>query len=310
MEKSKALTRSQWAALAAMSWLAPLARIAETNGEMAAGKILILLPALLFALLGGLLLLRIAALSSFFDRLRDSFDFKYQLARGLLAVYLLLICGHLLSDISALWCVWAAAESSSWLFTLLLLAILVYGLHRGSSAVMRWAVLALAALPILAVLDTLLLLPKMRWERLFLLPAQDLNWSGGFFNYLLLLLSGLPVLLWYGALPNSRSVGAASLGWLVSGLYLLLLVIRDSLLQGLLSTWERFPLLRSLKMVELGVGLNRMEFLAILVLMGLMLAGVMLLAAASREMLERISIVKREGSIIFSIIILAAAAFL
>jgi len=310
MDKEKILTKTQWAAVAAMTWLAPIACLSEANSSLGVDKFWVLAPALVLALGLGLLLLWLASASSLFSRLRDAASFGAQLLRWLLALYLLLVAGRFLSTISSMWLAWAGAETPRWVFLLLLLAIAAYGLHRGSSAILRWAVLEMLALPVLAILDTLLLLPKMRWERLNFMPSWEPAWGEGLFVYLALLAATLPVLLWYGALPKSQNRKAALWGWLLSGLYLLLLLIRDALVQGALSTWERFPLLRTLKMVELGVGLNRMEFLAILMLMGVMLAAVMLVSAAAREMFERSPVLGRNGSIILSIILLAAAALL
>ena len=310
MENSKTLTKFQWLALAAITWLAPLAWLMEANNSLAEAKLWSLLPALIISLLVGIFLLWLGAKASFFTHLRDGVSLWMQLLRCVLAAYLLLIAGRFLFGAASLWSSWVGAATPLWLFILLLLAIAAYGLHRGTSAVIRWSVLEVAALPVLSLLDTLLLLPKLRWQRLSFMPVVNMAWWEACLIYLALLLAALPVLLWFSPQSSGKERKFALGGWLLSGLYLLLLVLRDALALGRLSTWERFPILRTLRMVELGVGLNRVEYLAILVLMGLILAGVLVLSAAAREMLERVPILKRKGSIILSIAILAAASFL
>lgn len=293
-----------------MLWLAPLSLLCSANGGLAAGKWQALLPALLVAFLAGMLLLRLDRKAACLARLRDGQSSCAQFCRWGLGIYLLVVAGRLLSGAVSLWTSWAGAETPDWLYLILLLSVLAYGLHRGSSAVIRSAVLCFLLLPVLATLDTLLLLPKFRWERLSLAPLDAMSFGDGFLSYLLLLLAGLPALLWYGAGREEVRGRAALGGWLCGGLYLLLLVLRDSLCQGLLTTWERYPLLRTLKMVEFGLGLNRVEYLAVLLLLALMMAGIMILAAASREMLQRNLAMKRNWSLIISVAILAAAAFL
>lgn len=310
MDTGKTLTKMQWGALAALVWLAPLAYITSVNGALAAGKWLPLLVALLLASLFGCGLLWICRTTALTRILRESTTVWTDLARMLLAVYLLVVAGYFLRGAATLWTVWAVAETPIWLYQLMLLSFIGYGLHRGSSAILRLAVLAMAAVPILALLDTLLLLPKFRWDRMLLPTSLDDLLVAGTGNYLAILAAAMPVFLWYGAPQDSSSRKAVGLGWVGSGIYLLLLPVRDTLTQGILTTWEYFPLLRTLKMVEMGVGLNRVEYLAILVLMSAMFTGVLVLAAASREMLKRSRPWQQRGSIILSILVLAAATFL
>lgn len=310
MNTGKTLTKTQWGALASLVWLAPLPYITTANDTFAAGKWLPLLIALLLAFLFGSGLLWLCRVTEITKALRESSAVWANGARMALAVYLLVVAGCFLRGAATLWTVWAGAETPVWLYQLLMLSFVGYGLHRGSSAVLRLAVLAMVAVPLLALLDTLLLLPKFRWERMLTPIFFNHTWITGVGRYWILLAAAMPVFLWYGVPQDRSSWKAVRLGWIGSGGYLLLLPVRDTLAQGVLTTWEYFPLLRTLKMVEMGVGLNRVEYLAILVLMSAMLVGVLLLVSASREMLKRSSPWQQRGSIILSIIVLAFTMFL
>ncbi len=313
------LTKMQWVALTSLLWLSPLAWVASLGNGLAAGKAAALGLALVGAGLWGAGVLWLSLRSGWQQFLRREAGPGADFARNLLAVYLLLVAGRFLWGAGALWSAWSAAETPGWVFFALLLLLAAYSLHRGCRAVLRWAVLEVAALPLAALLDSLLLLPRYRWSRLDALTAwTEGSWRAAGQLFLPLVLA-LPVLLWFGAAhPRWKNEGERSWkpglfalgGWLLGGGYLLLLTLRDSLVQGVLTAEQSYPLLRTLGQVQLGAGLNRVEYLAVLLLLGLCCTGGLLLAAAAGEMLSLSRPWKRGGSRIFSILLLAAAAWL
>ena len=229
-----------------------------------------------------------------------------------LSLYGLLLTGVFLFGAISFWTAWAMPRTPFWFYALTLALLSSYGAFRGTQAVLRMGVLVFFLLLAMAILDTLFLVPQMEWQWIVAdfstkMPAL---WQENSAKIALFLLLPLPLLLLlFRKAPKKRK--KLFLGAAVCGLYLLLVAARNVLLLGNLIPLDRYPILRTMKMIELGMGLSRMEYLGLFSLMAAILFGSMIiLSLADRSLRKALPLSKRGSLIILTPLLVGLMLFL
>ena len=211
------------------------------------------------------------------------------------ALYLLLLAAAYLGGAARLWRLWALPTTPFWLLLLLQAALALYGAHRGCRATLRLGLPVCFVLLLLALLDTLLLLPQLSFSRL---AGESLGAAASYLQpglqIFARLMAALPALLLLA--PTGRrdpascreSRRALILGGLVGLVYLLLVALRASLLLGSLLSLQPYPILRSLMLAQAGPGLSRLEWWGVLALSGAMLTAAMACTARAVNILQNL----------------------
>lgn len=223
--------------------------------------------------------------------------------------YLSVYSGYLAAAAARLWLAWSPKSGPLWLIEAALLAAAVLAMACGSEALLRAAPAVLLLLLPLAALDSLLLLPDYQLTGLAAVRTA-VDWHSAALTLPQLLLP-LPLLLcWLWRRRPTRSNCRWLSGGLAAGfIYLGLSLLRDRLLWGDLAAQDRFPVLRSLKSIELGVGLSRVEFLAVMELFAVCALGVWLAAAEAYALTDDL-LPRRRHSVLLRAAIILLAAFL
>lgn len=217
-------------------------------------------------------------------------------------IYAVLASAVCLSAIIYVWEEWTMTQAPFAIYAALLALLVGYAAARGTVAAMRLSVLLAASLLVLALFDTLLLLPQMELHRIILpiyssagkiLPTTLL--------LLLLLLLPLPSLVFVTrrsreeGLPMAQIQRSLRHGFLWGSFYLLLSAVRNVLALGDLLIFDHYPLLRALKMTELGIGLSRLEYFGMMALLAVVASAAMLqLSLAADCLCERKAIPSRK----------------
>jgi len=140
-------------------------------------------------------------------------------------------------------------------------------------------------LPFFMVTDSLFLIPELEGNPFTYSGAEKLLPLVG--KLFLLLIAPVPILLWYGSL-GKESMAPLMVGFFTGGVYLFWQSLRDSMALGQLTNLERWPLLRTLSLASAGPGLERVEYLGLMVLVGGGLFVAAALVSAAKEMIEAI----------------------
>lgn len=216
-----------------------------------------------------------------------------RLRAGAELVYLLAMGGLFLAALVRLWLDWTQSAIPFAVYAALLALLLAYAAHLGLRAVWRLSVLIAAVLLVMTVADSLLLTPQMRLSRLsgVVMPSFDDLWRPGCLLLALLLwpLPLLPALRRQADIADQAARRGLHRGVGLAGLWFLLAVSRNLLVLGELMQLDRYPLLRVLKMVEVGVGLSRLEYFGLLALTAAAAVGLMAVSALARQQLDRLS---------------------
>lgn len=178
-----------------------------------------------------------------------------------LLLAIVLSCGA-----SRLWVSWTLSDLPQAWFIAAFLIVAIYGAYCGRSAILRLSVLVSLFTLVIFVIDTILLTKEINPARM----AYHLNGSIVDYTvlYLLFFLLPLPLII---RIRNSSPDPVASQRGVCRGIviafsYFVLITLRSVLLLGNLITLSELPLLRVLKMIELGVGLSNVEFIGIIAL--------------------------------------------
>ena len=163
------------------------------------------------------------------------------------------------------------------LYTLLPLSLLLFAGYRGEKAVMRCAPLLCFLVLLAVVFDTLFLSSHIEATVPSWVIAENGEVLKGMAELSLCLLApGAIFLSCRRDLGRQRFKAAGVRGMAAAAGYMVLQTIRDLLLFGDLTALEEYPILRTLKSVELGVGVSRLEFFGLCVLSMAVFAGIML----------------------------------
>lgn len=186
---------------------------------------------------------------------------------------------------SQMWSEWAMSQRPDWLYVLLLSVTVLLMASQGSQAILRAGVLIAVLLPFFMVTDSLFLIPELEGNPFTYSGAEKLLPLVG--KLFLLLIAPVPILLWYGSLGKG-SMAPLMVGFFTGGVYLFWQSLRDSMALGQLTNLERWPLLRTLSLASAGPGLERVEYLGLMVLVGGGLFVAAALVSAAKEMIEAI----------------------
>ena len=212
----------------------------------------------------------------------------------LLALYALLAAAVCLCGAIFLWSEWTQTRAPFFVYAAVLALLIGYGVARGRLAALRLCVLLAAILALLAVVDSLLLLPQMELARLSYHPGRQSAYIlPVMLRLLLTLLLPLPFVIVLSRqaraqLDAGRAQRAVWRGFCLGAAYLLLVAVRNVLILGDLLILDHYPLLRSLKMVEINVGLSRLEYFGMLALLAVVLGAAMVVIGQASASLRRL----------------------
>lgn len=191
-----------------------------------------------------------------------------------------------------MWVAWSLSAYSIFLFAGALTVLSIYGTSCGKAAVARLSVLITMMLLAVFVIDSLLLIPQMSASRLtgnfsiFSQIPQIIEYA--MLDFLVLLLP-LPLLIYLQMTNVNIDEAKHGVRWgiAISSVYYLVQSLRSVLLLGELICINDFPLLRTLKMVEFGIGLSNVEFIGILLMMMTCCVGMIAATNIARENIYR-----------------------
>ena len=243
---------------------------------------------------GGILAILLYAVCSFGYRKLPISSWPGWLKLGLAALgagYCLAVCAAFLSSSISLWTDWAMENTPFWAFAVLLSVAVGYGSYCGKKAVLRLSVLSLFVLLLIAVIDTLMLLPDIQLDRLRGFPNEmTASLLPASFKVAALLLLPLPAvfILLNDAdfiRGNHKSIG---LGVALLVLWLVIAAVRSVLLLGVLIQLDGYPMISSLMEADAGIGLVRLEYLGVLAMMNIIIVGAMGILCAVKICLNKI----------------------
>ena len=255
---------------AAASLLAGCALCAGSANEAGLAK----LPALLLAAAAcaALLLLYRLALR------RPGHDYHVCAWDTLTCAGLLILIAWFIFGVISLWAEVMSMDNCFWLYALLPLFLLLLAAAVGEKAVMRCApILCLFMLAVLAA-DSIFLVSHIdvtafAWR----FPVRSTAfWRDAGMLFLCLFAPGSVWLLCRLLFPAPGCGRAQTAGLAAAAVYLVLQLLRDLLLFGDLIAFDAYPMLRTLRSVDTGVGVSRLEFFGLIALSMIACLGIML----------------------------------
>lgn len=236
------------------------------------------------------------------------------------AVAVLLIVSVNYSGLISLWRDMAVNETPFPVYSLLAASLLLLAGWRGEQAVNRACPVVAAVVIAAIIIDTLLVLPKADPQLLAAAAEhspQQLLRGGG--EMALFLLAPAAVFA-YGA-ENLTAADRKPLSlrfcltaWGLTLLYLLLEQVRNLLLFGELIALDQYPLLRTLKSVDFGVGISRLEFLGVSALSAGILIALMLefavLVGICRRLNGKIAAARRAVPLVLTASVLGVSSLI
>ena len=254
---------------AALWFLAGSAVYLGCGNELGLAK----LPALLIALVGVFVLLK--AYRSFLKP-----GISYCVPGVLLCLSGgLIIIGWLYCGILELWLAATGYTAYFWLYAALPLILFPLVALRGKISVMRCGPLLCFLLLITVLLDTVFSISRMDISLLIDWKAkQDMGFGFSLLQIFLCFAAPGVLMVWENAgKKDEQVIPAAYRGgiWAAAG-YLVLQLLRDLLLFGDMISLDKYPVLRTLRSVDIGVGISRLEFFGLIFLGMVVLAGIML----------------------------------
>ncbi|MDO4582245.1 MAG: hypothetical protein Q4B96_06670 [Bacillota bacterium] len=196
-----------------------------------------------------------------------------RIAAALSALLQTLLVGYFCSRILRLWSELSSAGFNDWLYYALMVLLICYGAHLGLRGLARVALPLLALLLAAALADSLLLLGEYDVRRLLPLAAADAPqlWST----------AALIAVAIYGLTPQLLLIGRQILvtrrlmfiAIAIGGGYCLWATLRNVLIFGELLRSGGFPVVRALRLIDVGRGLTHLETLPLLFLLAVAMIG-------------------------------------
>ncbi len=220
----------------------------------------------------------------------------------LLAVLLVVAINY--GGVIRIWQTLTGTATPFYIYSLITASLLVLSGYKGEQSILRAGPLVVLLIILAVVFDTIFIVPKAQPQLLLhsgIKATADIL-SGAVQIMLPLTASGLIYVFWYyfcrkGGEPLLQK-GDLGRAMLFPMLYLVIAQLRDVLLSGDLIALDSYPILRTLKSVDFGVGISRLEFLGIMALSGGILIAIMLEFIVLLRISERLLPLKKISSLI------------